>query len=68
MLIEAARDHDIDLKASFMVGDKDADMLAGRNAGATTVFVRTGQQESSGYADITADNLKDALERILGIK
>lgn len=33
MLLKAARDHDIDLSASWMVGDRLSDALAGKNAG-----------------------------------
>jgi D-glycero-D-manno-heptose 1,7-bisphosphate phosphatase len=33
MILRAARDHDIDLAASIMVGDKDSDVAAARAAG-----------------------------------
>ena len=39
MLLEAARDHGIDLRKSFMVGDRWRDIGAGRAAGCRTVFV-----------------------------
>jgi len=68
MLKAAAREFDIDLERSFVVGDKDSDMLLGRNVGAKCVFVRTGQQENSKHADIKAENLKDAVRAILSIK
>ena len=42
MLREAARRYDIDLEASIMIGDKLADVSAGRAAGCATVLVRTG--------------------------
>ncbi|MEI6214489.1 MAG: D-glycero-beta-D-manno-heptose 1,7-bisphosphate 7-phosphatase [Desulfuromonadales bacterium] len=42
MLLEAARRFDIDLAASFMIGDKLADIDAGRAAGCKTLLVRTG--------------------------
>lgn len=42
MLLQAARDHDIDLAASWMVGDTLSDMLAGKNAGCRSLLVRTG--------------------------
>lgn len=43
MILEAAKELDIDLKHSYMVGDKDSDLMAGRNAGVgTTVFVESG--------------------------
>jgi D-glycero-D-manno-heptose 1,7-bisphosphate phosphatase len=53
MLLAAARDMQIDLEASFMVGDTVSDMLSGRNAGCRTVLVRTGY--GSAYAhDVAA--------------
>ncbi|MCX6558645.1 MAG: HAD family hydrolase [Candidatus Aminicenantes bacterium] len=43
MLLQAARDFEIDLPASFMIGDKTDDILAGKRAGCRTMLVRTGQ-------------------------
>jgi len=48
MLHQAAREMDLDLSASWMVGDTVSDMLAGRNAGCRTLLVRTGY--GSAYA------------------
>lgn len=42
MLQQAAQDLDIDLAASFMVGDKLADVEAGLAAGCTSLLVLTG--------------------------
>jgi D-glycero-D-manno-heptose 1,7-bisphosphate phosphatase len=42
MLLEAARDHSIDLARSYMVGDKASDIAAGRSAGCRTILVQTG--------------------------
>jgi D-glycero-D-manno-heptose 1,7-bisphosphate phosphatase len=42
MLQQAAQDLDIDLAASFMIGDKLADVQAGLNAGCTPLMVLTG--------------------------
>lgn len=42
MLMQAAREMDLDLGASWMVGDTVSDLLAGRNAGCHTALVRTG--------------------------
>jgi D-glycero-D-manno-heptose 1,7-bisphosphate phosphatase len=42
MLLQAARDHAIDLERSYMVGDKLADIEAGRAAGCRSLLVRTG--------------------------
>ncbi|SHI56630.1 D-alpha,beta-D-heptose 1,7-bisphosphate phosphatase [Malonomonas rubra DSM 5091] len=45
MLLQAARELDIDLPKSFMVGDKDADFQAGSAAGCSSILVRTGHGE-----------------------
>lgn len=42
MLLQAAAELDIDLTASFMVGDKRADIEAGRRAGCSPLLVLTG--------------------------
>jgi D-glycero-D-manno-heptose 1,7-bisphosphate phosphatase len=42
LLVAAARDADIDLKASYSVGDSARDLEAGRAAGTKTVLVLTG--------------------------
>ncbi len=39
MLFEAAQKHGIDLAASYMIGDLDTDMQAGRAAGTGTILV-----------------------------
>jgi D-glycero-D-manno-heptose 1,7-bisphosphate phosphatase len=43
MLLQAARDFELDLSACFMIGDKTDDILAGQRAGCRTMLVRTGQ-------------------------
>lgn len=47
MLLAAAREHDIDLTRSFVIGDKAADVEAALAVGATPILVLTGygQQE-----------------------
>ena len=42
MLLQAAREDDLDLQNSFMVGDKLADIEAGERAGCKSVLVLTG--------------------------
>lgn len=46
MLQQAALELDIDLRQSFMVGDKEADILAGTAADCQTFLVRTGYGEN----------------------
>jgi D-glycero-D-manno-heptose 1,7-bisphosphate phosphatase len=43
MLLRAARELDIDLVASTMIGDRPSDVMAGRRAGCRTILVETGK-------------------------
>jgi len=45
MLLEAAREHNIDLGRSYMVGDRWRDIGAGREAGCFTIFIDRGYSE-----------------------
>ena len=64
MLFEAARAHDIDLTASWMIGDSEKDVEAGRRAGCKTVrLVPNGK--SSYEADVAAPSLLSAAQKIL---
>ena len=45
MLLEAARDLQIDLPLSYMVGDRWRDVAAGKAAGCTTYFIDCGYRE-----------------------
>ena len=66
MLLDAAREHGIDLQGSFMVGDRWRDVEAGRRAGCKTVFVDSGYSERSPEApDLTVRTLGEALPWIL---
>ena len=44
MLVQAAREHDIDLRASWMVGDILNDVEAGNRAGCRTVLIDSGNE------------------------
>lgn len=46
MLLQAAKEHNIDLQKSFMVGDKIADIKAGQRAGCKALLVLTGYGQS----------------------
>jgi D-glycero-D-manno-heptose 1,7-bisphosphate phosphatase len=43
MLLQAAKEYDIDLSQSFMVGDAWTDMAAGREAGTYNILLLTGR-------------------------
>src|SRR4029077_21097420 len=66
MLIDAAREHGIDLQASVMVGDRWRDVEAGRRAGCATVFLDSGYSERPPEApDLTVRALGEAVPWIL---
>ena len=70
MLIRAEKELNIDLKQSFIVGDKLSDIEAGERAGCITVMVRTGHgveelKSNQIECDYIADDLYDAVEHIL---
>lgn len=67
MLTDAARLFNIDLSASWMIGDSERDTLAGRAAGCTTVGVMTGHghKKASELPDFFFENLLEAVDFIL---
>ncbi|MDP2168427.1 MAG: HAD-IIIA family hydrolase, partial [Thermodesulfovibrionales bacterium] len=64
MALKARIKHGIDLKRSYVVGDKEADMLLAKAVGAKAVLVLTGQAKGSENADFTASGLKQAVDWI----
>lgn len=72
MLLEAARSRNLDLAASWMIGDSDRDIQAGKNAGCRTAwlsdkrFSTTGSLHETGpEADVVASSLLEAIPQIL---
>jgi D,D-heptose 1,7-bisphosphate phosphatase len=55
MIEQAAREHDIDVTHSFMVGDKMSDVAAGRAAGCTTALI--GKGKDAGTANVASQAL-----------
>jgi heptosyltransferase-2 len=65
MLLKARAQHMINLKQSYVVGDKDADMLLAKAVGAKGILIRTGKQQESAHADFEVENLKDVVDLII---
>jgi D-glycero-D-manno-heptose 1,7-bisphosphate phosphatase len=66
LIVEAARQHGVDLTASFMVGDRWRDVEAGVAAGCRTVFIDRGYAERRPHAfDASASSLAEAAPWIL---
>jgi D-glycero-D-manno-heptose 1,7-bisphosphate phosphatase len=67
MILEAKREHQIDLARSFFIGDKEIDVECGHNAGVRTIRVQTGFDRDivGSAADWVAKDLSDAAQIIL---
>ena len=68
MLLEAAKDHNIDLSQSWMVGDRHSDVEAGHRAGTRSIFLEGSEAaDSSPYEPPfgVAENLLKMAEIIL---
>lgn len=73
MIDQAAREFDIDIENSWMVGDKKIDVECGVNAGVKTALVATGygqtaKGELSSPSNIFAADFFDAAEQIIAHK
>jgi histidinol-phosphate phosphatase family protein len=69
MLEDCAQKYNVDLTASWVVGDTTVDIQTGKNAGTKTALVLTGDAGKDGKydvePDITCQNLKEAVIQIL---
>jgi D-glycero-D-manno-heptose 1,7-bisphosphate phosphatase len=66
MLRDAAEELNINLRKSFMIGDRWSDIAAGKAAGCKTIFIDRGYTElNQETPDNTVVNLKEAVEYIL---
>ncbi len=67
MILQAKREHGIDLSRSFFIGDKEIDVECGRNAGMRTIRVQTGFQHDTARstADWVAEDMLAAADIIL---
>jgi UDP-N-acetylmuramoyl-tripeptide--D-alanyl-D-alanine ligase len=69
LLIETAiKEHNIDIKKSYFIGDKTADILAGKRSGVKTILVLTGKAGKDGEykasPDIVCPDLYAASQRV----
>jgi D-glycero-D-manno-heptose 1,7-bisphosphate phosphatase len=73
MLVSAAKEYDLDLKHSFVIGDKATDIDLAHNVGAQGILVKTGygaqvisgQYQYSIKPDYIATDVKDAVTWII---
>jgi predicted HAD superfamily phosphohydrolase YqeG len=62
-----AKEHQIDLRSSWMIGDSETDVEAGRRAGCRTAQLVTNPESANGNADLYARCLVEASRRILKV-
>lgn len=67
MLLEAARVHNVELGASWMIGDSEHDVEAGRSAGCNTAHVVSDKKSAHYGADMIVTSLLDAAHKIVQI-
>src|SRR5207302_930365 len=64
MLLSAAHAYEIEMGASWMIGDSQGDVEAGRNAGCRTARILTGGAAILN-CDVVGASLLDAVEKVL---
>jgi histidinol phosphatase-like enzyme len=69
MVLQAARDLNLDLRTSWLIGDTTTDLETARNAGLRSVLVGTGMAGKDGKFSasptLSAKNVLDAVQLIL---
>jgi D-glycero-D-manno-heptose 1,7-bisphosphate phosphatase len=55
MLLKAAEKYNIDLSQSWMIGDSERDVMAGKAAGCRSVYIMTKKEMSYGEAEVAND-------------
>ena len=67
LLLAAAREHNLDLGASWMVGDSETDIEAGRRAGCRTILIseKPGKKTRATLVAATIELLPAVLEQAL---
>ena len=63
MLLDAKNEFDIDMKNSWMIGDKESDMKAGQNAGLTNLIL-IGKKTPKSLAKYNVNSLSDTMKFI----
>lgn len=67
-LFKAQKKYKLNLKESWMIGDRDSDIECGRRAGCKTILIKnlhSADYQHAKNSDYTANNLRDAVKRII---
>lgn len=67
MLFAAAHEHELDLPSSWMIGDSQKDVEAGRKAGCRTARIAESSINVEGNADVLVGSLLEAVQQILSL-
>jgi heptosyltransferase-2 len=65
MVLRARAEHKIDLRSSWIVGDKHSDILLAKAVGARSILLRTGELMEEPTADYVVNTLSEAVKIIL---
>ncbi len=65
LILQAAKEHSIDLKKSWMIGDKDSDVQCAKNAGVRAILAQSEKYPQTIKSVDVALDLKDALKYIV---
>ncbi len=73
MVFQAADEHKIDIRRSYLIGDSVQDIICGFNAGLKTILVKTGNgvesfsilQKENKLPSFVAENISDACNYII---
>ena len=68
MLLTAAKSHNLDLVSSWMIGDSDIDVEAGRKAGCKTIRIMQRDAVGNCGADMSAPSLLAAVHHVLALE
>jgi D-glycero-D-manno-heptose 1,7-bisphosphate phosphatase len=64
---QAAREHALDLRSSWLIGDRESDILTGKNAGCSTIWLRNGTfPVAPGLPDFIANDWSEIYRRLCG--
>lgn len=67
LLLKAAKDFNIDLSQSWMIGDGENDILAGKNAGCKTAYITADDIKNTNTdADYIVDSLISFVSKVIG--
>ena len=65
MIFKAKKEYNLDLTKSFVIGDRNSDIVAGKNSGCKTILISSSDENK--LSDYIVENINQAADIILGI-